>query len=190
MEVYFWNIFMILMGSISIVLSFLTHREQSKLKRNGLLAEAKLIEFFNEKSTDDSPAAKIPVFKFLHKDKDGTRAFIVKGKSNSLGEIGELTPIYYNPENPEKEYYLANKDFLMKYVMFFIGMFFFCLGILYMLKDLNYPTEDYFLYLIISLFLGTFLLYLIGLTSDMVNRKRINDNSDKINIKKADKNYF
>lgn len=162
---------MILMGTIAIILSFFTHRNQSRLKRNGLLEEAKMIYFSTEKGSDDSPSLKIPVFTFSHKDENGVKVYTVKGKSNSLCKIGELTPIYYNPENPEKEYYLPKKDFLVKYLMFFIGMFFFCLGVLYLIKNLNYPTDNYFLYLIIGLFSGTFLLFSIGKIADVINRK-------------------
>ncbi|MDA6068408.1 DUF3592 domain-containing protein [Flavobacterium sp. AC] len=171
MEAYFWNIFMILMGTIAIIFSFLTHRIQSRLKRNGLLEEAKMIYFSTEKSTGDSPSLTIPVFTFSHKDQNGIKTYTVKGKSNSLCKIGEVTPIYYNPENPEKEYFLPKKDFLVKYLMFFIGMFFVCLGVLYLMKNLNYPTENYFLYLIIGLFSGTFLLFSIGKIADAINRK-------------------
>lgn len=171
MEVYFWNIFMILMGSIAIIVSFSIYRDQSRLKRNGMLGEAKMIYFSTEKGTSDSPPLTIPVFTFSTEDENGIKVYYIKGKSNSICEIGELTPIYYNPENPEKEYYLPKKDFLMKYVAFFIGMFFFCLGTIYLMKNLNYPTEDYFLYLFISLFSGTLLLYLIGKIYYLINRK-------------------
>lgn len=171
MEVYFWNIFMILMGAIAIIVSFSIHRNQSKLKRNGVIGEAKIIYFSTEKGISDSPSLKIPVFTFSAEDQNGVKVYYVKGKSNSICEIGELTPIYYNPEDPEKEYYLPKKDFLMKYVAFFIGTFFFCLGSIYLMKNLNYPTDDYFLYLIISLFTGTLLLYTMGKIYHLIHRK-------------------
>ncbi|MFY7936351.1 MAG: hypothetical protein ACOVOQ_03150 [Flavobacterium sp.] len=168
---YFWDIFMILMGAIAVIISFSTHRKQLRLKKNGLVAEAKMIYFSIEKGMSDSPASKIPVFTFSHKDENGIKIYSVKGKSNSSCEIGELTPIYYNPENPEEEYYLPKKDFLIKYVIFFVGMFFFCLGTIYLLEHLNYSTDKYFLYLVISLFSGTFLLFIIGKILDVVNAK-------------------
>lgn len=171
MESYFWNVFMILIGGIAIVISFFTYINQSRLTRNGQKGEAKMIYFSIEKGTDDSPPAKIPVFTFSHKDENGVKKYFVKGKSNSSCDIGELTPIFYNPENPEKEYYLPKKDFLMKYVIFFIGMFFFCLGVIYLLRSLNYPTEKYFLYLFLSLFSGTLLLFIVGKISYLINRK-------------------
>ena len=89
-----------------------------------------MIHFCVEKMFTSSTPIKLPVFTFSHKDENGEKIYTVKGKSNSTCEIGEITPIYYNPENPEKEYYLPKKDFLMKYVIFLIGMFFFSFGIL------------------------------------------------------------
>lgn len=162
---------MILMGAIAVIISFSTHKEQLRLKKNGLIGEAKMIYFSLEKGISDSPPLKIPVFTFSHKDENGVKIYSVKGKSNSSCEIGELTPIYYNPENPEKEYYLPQKDFLMKYVIFFVGMLFFCLGTIYLLKHLNYSTDKYFLYLVITLFLGTFVLFIIGKIQELVNTK-------------------
>jgi len=171
MDVYFWNGFMILMGSISLYFSFTTHRDQARLKKKGLLTEAKMIEFSAEKATSDSTSVTVPVFTFSHKDQNGVKVFRVKGKTNSSAQIGEITPIYYNPENPEKEYYLPKKDFLMKYLMLFLGMFFCCLGLLYLLEDLNYQTGDSFLYLFIGLFAGTFVLFMAGRISYWVNKK-------------------
>lgn len=163
---------MILMGFTSILLGFITHNRQLRLKKNGLLSEAKMIYFSDEKSDANEPSVKIPVFTFSHEDENGLKKYFVKGKTNSSCKIGEVTPIYYNPKNPEKEYYLPQKDFLMKYLMFFIGLFFFCLGVLYLLRSLNYSTEEYFLYLIISLFAGTFLLFAIGKANDVMTRKK------------------
>lgn len=171
MSDYFWNCLMILMGAIAIVISFFTHKNQMRIKRNGRMTEATIVSISIEKGIDDSPPLDIPVFRFTHKSENGDKTYRVKGKSNASGKIGEVTPIYYLPENPEKEYYLPKKDFLVKYVMFFVGMFFFCLGTLYMMESLNYATENYFLYLILSLFAGTFLLFIIGQISYHISKK-------------------
>jgi hypothetical protein len=46
----------------------------------------------------------------------------------------ETTPVCYNPAKPETEYYLPNKDFMVKHLLFFVGLFFLSLGIYYLRK--------------------------------------------------------
>ena len=166
----FWNFLIMFMGGISILFSFLTYREQNKLKKHGLIEEAKFIGYSQEKGIGKSPSIKVPLFVFWYKSDIEKKYYTVKGKTNSSCKSGETTPIYFNPENPEKEYYLPKKDFLMKYILLFLGTFFLCLGYLLYLDDFN---NIYFSYLILSLFIGTLLLYLIGKLSNMRNTKKI-----------------
>ncbi|MBE8724066.1 DUF3592 domain-containing protein [Flavobacterium hungaricum] len=180
---YFWNAFLILISSIAIYISYSVHKEQSKLKKNGLLTEAKMIDISIENSGDDSPSVKVPVFTFSHKNEYGTKSYRVKGKTNSSAKIGEITPVYYNPKNPGEEYYLPKKDFLMKYLILIFGLFFFTLGILNLLKSLHYSTNDYFLYAIISFFSGLFLLFLIGRISYFLNLKSIKKSRVRAKLK-------
>jgi len=67
----------------------------------------------------------------------------IKGKSNSICTMYETTPIYYNPTKPETEYYLPKKNFLVKFLFFFIGLFFLCLGIYY-LRTHNMEFDSFY----------------------------------------------
>lgn len=71
MSDYFWNGLMILMGAIAIVISFFTHKNQMRIKRNGRMTEATIVSISIEKGSDDSPPLDIPVFRFTHKSEKG-----------------------------------------------------------------------------------------------------------------------
>lgn len=122
-----WCLLSVFIGLILIFLGFKTLIKEIKIKKTGIKTTAKVIGFSYEKSLgeDDAPI-KIPVFIFydnLNHQKS------VKGKSNSICKMYDTTPIYYNPENPEKEYYLPEKDFMVKFLLFLFGMIFLCLGV-------------------------------------------------------------
>ncbi len=78
---YFWNIFMMFMGGISIIISFSTFRKQNRLKKYGLMKEAKCIGFSKEKGIGNSSSVKVPVFSFWYEN--GNNFYKVKGKINS-----------------------------------------------------------------------------------------------------------
>ncbi|MNL11350.1 hypothetical protein D3C87_1321820 [compost metagenome] len=71
----------------------------------------------------------VPVFEFNDSSNNKIR---VKGVSNSICKINETTVVYYDPKNPETEFYFAKKDFLVKYLFFFFGLFFLILGFVYL----------------------------------------------------------
>lgn len=128
-----WSILLILIGLIFIFFGFKTLIKELKIKKTGIKTTAKVIGFDQEKSTEENRTpAKIPVFIFYTESKN---QITVKGKSGSRCEIYEITPIYYNPKNPEKEFYLPKKDHLVKYLFFCFGLVFICLGLYFINRD-------------------------------------------------------
>lgn len=61
------------MGALAVIYSFYIHLQQRILKRNGLIAEAKMIDFCVEKMSINSTPIKLPVFTFSHKDENGVK---------------------------------------------------------------------------------------------------------------------
>jgi len=174
-------------GLILILIFFLTIIKNIRIKKLGILTTARVVTFVLKEGIKDEHGStsklNIPVYKFDHINNNGSsKTFRVEGKSNSVAKIGEETPIYYNPNNPEKEYYLPKKDFLIKYVFLVVGFVFFSIGVL--MEFDFYKThfssfginikdkKDFFLTVFIVLFSATLVLYLIGLLSNLNNDNR------------------
>lgn len=104
-----------------------------KIKRNGILTTAKVVSISLEKGSENeegfSGVIKVPVYRFNFYKNGNLQSHRIKGRSNSKVEIGDVTPVYYNPKNPSKDYYLPEKDFFVKYVFLVIGFGFFAIGI-------------------------------------------------------------
>ncbi|PKB44169.1 uncharacterized protein DUF3592 [Cellulophaga sp. RHA19] len=104
-----------------------------KIKRNGILTTAKVVSISLEKGSENeegfSGVIKVPVYSFEYYKNGNLQSHRIKGRSNSKVEIGDVTPVYYNPKNPPKDYYLPKKDFFIKYVFLVIGFGFFAIGI-------------------------------------------------------------
>ncbi len=159
----FWELLMIFIGLIVVITGVSTFVREQRLIKTGTLVEATCIGSSMKKSIDsDTPYVKVPKFKFVLTNNGREKLYIIEGKINSRVEIGQKTPVYVNPKRPSKEYCMPKKDFLMKYLYIFIGSFFMCLGVLYVLQYINLFKDIYFLYLFIGLFIGTFLLCIIG----------------------------
>lgn len=172
-------------GFVLILFYFITVFKEIKIKKNGINTVATVVALSIDKGFENESGRvnkiKVPVFKFEHVDKNGnSKTFRVKGKSNSTAKIYETTSIYYNPNNPEKEYYLPKKDFLKKYVALLIGLLFLAISVL--MKFSFYETylndygiklkkDDFFLYMFISFFSLTALLFLIGQISRIIEKK-------------------
>lgn len=127
-----WEILLILIGLVLIFTGFKIFLKEQRLKKTGIKTIATVIAFSYEKSIEEDrpqPPVKIPVFIFSD---HLNNKFSVKGKSNSICEIYETTPIYYNPAKPETEYYLPNKDFMVKHLFFFFGLALLCFGLYYL----------------------------------------------------------
>lgn len=113
-----WDILLIIIG---LVLLFMAFRTEKSLSEN-------------------ETSLKIPLFIFYD---SSNKQINIQGKSNSICTMYETTPIYYNPTKPETEYYLPKKDFLVKFLFFFIGLFFLCLGIYY-LRTHNMKFDSFY----------------------------------------------
>jgi hypothetical protein len=128
----FWDIFLVLMGFILAFFGYDTFKKEKKLKEGGIKTTASVVDFSNEE-TSDGPTVKVPVFEFY--DHSNTK-FRVKGVSNSICKIGETTVVYYNPVNPETDYYFPSKDFLVKYLLSCAGLFILIAGFVCLYKDI------------------------------------------------------
>ncbi|MCC9063801.1 DUF3592 domain-containing protein [Flavobacterium piscisymbiosum] len=137
-----WDILLVLIGLILMFMGIKVYIKQQRIIKTGIKTIATVIGFSNEKSLAENEApVKIPLFIFY----DTSRNQIsVKGKSNSICTIHETTPIYYNPAKPETEYYLPKKDFLVKFLFFFVGLFFLSLGIYY-LRTHNIVFDNFYI---------------------------------------------
>lgn len=124
----FWDIFLVIMGFLAMVLGIDTYKKEKKLQEIGIKTIAKVIDFSDEE-TSDGVKVTVPVFEFKDSSNNKIR---VKGVSNSICKINETTIVYYDPKNPETEFYFAKKDFLVKYLFFFVGLFFLILGFVYL----------------------------------------------------------
>lgn len=134
----FWDVLLCLIGLGCIIGGFITFSKEVKIKKTGIKTAAKVIDFSYEESLGESRSTlKIPIFEFY--DRANNR-IVIKGKSNSICKLNEITPIYYDPTNPTTHYYLSSKDFLVKFVFFIIGLFFLSLGVYYLSK---YITISY-----------------------------------------------
>ncbi len=153
----FGQLLFTLAGLIAVIIGISTYITEQKTIKMGVLIEATCIGSSIFKKKDSAPTI-VPKFNFLFNE----RLYTIEGKTNSKVKIGQKTPIYINPDKPDKEYYMPKKDFLMKYFCIFIGCFFMYLGGLSILKHLGMYKDIYFLYLFIGLFVCTFILYLIG----------------------------
>lgn len=111
-----------------MVLGIDTYKKEKKLQEIGIKTIAKVIDFSDEE-TSDGVKVTVPVFEFKDSSNNKIR---VKGVSNSICKINETTVVYYDPKNPETEFYFAKKDFLVKYLFFFVGLFFLILGFVYL----------------------------------------------------------
>ncbi|MFB3388756.1 DUF3592 domain-containing protein [Flavobacterium sp. LAR06] len=124
----FWDLFLVIMGFLAMVLGIDTYKKEKKLQEIGIKTIAKVIDFSDEE-TSDGVKVTVPVFEFNDSSNNKVR---VKGVSNSMCKINETTVVYYDPKNPETEFYFAKKDFLVKYLFFFVGLFFLILGFVYL----------------------------------------------------------
>ncbi len=124
----FWDLFLVIMGFLAMVLGIDTYKKEKKLQEIGIKTIAKVIDFSDEE-TSDGVKVTVPVFEFKDSSNNKIR---VKGVSNSICKINETTVVYYDPKNPETEFYFAKKDFLVKYLFFFVGLFFLILGFVYL----------------------------------------------------------
>ena len=127
----FWDIFLFLMGVAATVLGYDIFKKEKKLTEGGIKTTAVVVDFSNEE-TSDEPTVTVPVFEFY--DNFNTK-FRVKGVSNSICKIGEATIVYYNPVNPQTDYYFPNKDFLVKYLFSCVGLFCLIAGLVCLYKD-------------------------------------------------------
>lgn len=124
----FWDLFLVIMGFLAMVLGIDTYKKEKKLQEIGFKAIAKVVDFSDEE-TSDGVKVTVPVFEFNDSFNNKIR---VKGVSNSISKINETTVVYYDPKNPQTEFYIAKKDFLVKYLFFFVGLFFLILGFVYL----------------------------------------------------------
>ncbi|MFD0992389.1 DUF3592 domain-containing protein [Tenacibaculum geojense] len=126
---------LIILGVVFIILSLKTMIENILIKKNGILTNARVISYVTEIRKDTEPGnynevkLKFPILTFEHLEDGITKNIRIKGKSNSKFKIGEITPIYYNPNNPEKKFYLPKKDFFVKYLFLLFGIMFLYFGI-------------------------------------------------------------
>lgn len=112
------------MGFLAIILGVDTYKKEKKLLEIGIKTIAKVVGFSDEE-TSDGVKVTVPVFEFNDSFNNKIR---VKGVSNSICKINETTIVYYDPKNPQTEFYIAKKDFLVKYLFFLVGLFFLILG--------------------------------------------------------------
>lgn len=174
-----WNVVLFLLGSLVVYLSYKTHKQQKRLQKFGIKTSATIIATSLEKRDTNSSSIKVPVLEFIDHSNTPT-TYVIKGRMNTSFKIGEVIPIYYNPEKPDKDYYIPTKEYLIKYVMLIIGLFFLILGLIYFAKDLNERlhfaandfTHNYFLYLLISFFSIILLLILIVQLTNWGNKVR------------------
>ncbi|MBF4466204.1 DUF3592 domain-containing protein [Flavobacterium sp. LC2016-12] len=124
----FWDLFLVIMGFLAMVLGIDTYKKEKKLHEIGIKTIAKVVGFSDEE-TSDGVKVTVPVFEFNDSFNNKIR---VKGVSNSICKINETTVVYYDPKNPETEFYFSKKDFLVKYLFFFVGLFFLILGFVYL----------------------------------------------------------
>ncbi len=151
---------MAFMGGIGVIISIFSFLKEQKLKNLGKLVEATCTGSSKETS------ASYPMFGFWYGDAENKKYYKIVAKVNSSIKIGEKVSVYINPDKPDKEYYMPKKEFMGKYVTFFVGSFFVCLGLFYVFRHSENFKEIYFLYLMLSLFVGTLILYLIGKIKD------------------------
>ncbi|UTN06410.1 DUF3592 domain-containing protein [Flavobacterium bizetiae] len=127
-----WDLLLVVIGLTLMVVGIRVFIKQRRIQKNGIKTMATVIGFSNEKSlAEDEASLKIPLFIFYD---SSNNQISIKGKSNSICTMYETTPVYYNPEKPETEYYLPNKDFMVKHLFFFVGLFFLSLGVYYLRK--------------------------------------------------------
>jgi hypothetical protein len=126
-----WDILLIIIGLVLLFIAFRTLLKEDKIIKNGIKTTATVIGF-RLKSLYQK-MKHLSKYHFLYFMIAQNKQINIKGKSNSICTMYETTPIYYNPTKPETEYYLPKKDFLVKFLFFFIGLFFLCLGIYYLL---------------------------------------------------------
>ncbi len=100
----FAGLFMAFMGGIGVIISISSFLKEQKLKNLG---------------------------GFWYGDAENKKYYKIVAKVNSSIKIGEKVSVYVNPEKPDKEYYMPKKEFMGKYVTFFVGSFFVCLGLFY-----------------------------------------------------------
>jgi Ca2+/Na+ antiporter len=131
----FWTILWILISCLLIYLSIVFFKEEKQLKKTGKKTIAKVVNFSEEKIMDnDKSLSKISVYEFYDSKQNLIR---VKSKTNRTGKIGEKCVIYYNIDNPEKEYYLE-KDYLRKYILLSMGLFFLIFGLFMLERELHF----------------------------------------------------
>jgi len=136
-----WDILLIIIGLVLLFIAFRTLLKEDKIIKNGIKTTGTVIGFSTEKSlSENETSLKIPLFIFYD---SSNKQINIQGKSNSICTMYETTPIYYNPTKPETEYYLPKKDFLVKFLFFFIGLFFLCLGIYY-LRTHNMEFDSFY----------------------------------------------
>jgi hypothetical protein len=126
----FWDLFLVVMGFLAMVLGIDTYKKEKKLQEIGVKTIAKVV-CFSDEETSDGVKVTVPVFEFNDSFNNKIR---IKGVSNSICKINETTIVYYDPKNPETEFYFAKKDFLVKYLFFLFGLFFLILGFVYLYK--------------------------------------------------------
>ncbi|QGK75193.1 hypothetical protein [Flavobacterium sp. SLB02] len=127
-----WDLLLIGIGLSLMVMGIRVFIKQRRIQKIGIKTIAKVIVFSDEKSLEEDQAPlKIPLFIFYD---SSNNQISIKGKSNSICTMYETTPVCYNPAKPETEYYLPNKDFMVKHLLFFVGLFFLSLGIYYLRK--------------------------------------------------------
>jgi hypothetical protein len=125
-----WDFLMIFIGLISMIFGFKEFQKVKKLKESGIKTIATVVDFSYEENSDGN-TLKIPVFEFYDNLNNNIR---VKGVSNSICKINETTVVYYDSKNPQTEFYFPKKDFSVKYLFTFLGLFFFTLGLIYLYR--------------------------------------------------------
>ncbi|MCG7501379.1 DUF3592 domain-containing protein [Tenacibaculum sp. Mcav3-52] len=127
---------LIILGVVFLFLSLKTMIKNNKIKRNGILTNARVVSYITEKRKDSEPGnyneviLKFPILIFEQIVDGEIKNIRVKGKSNSKFKIGEVTPIYYDPNDPEENFYLPKKDFFVKYLFLIFGIIFLTFGII------------------------------------------------------------
>lgn len=167
-----------------------------RIKRNGILTNAKVVSISFEKGSENeegfSGIIKVPVYSFEYFKNEKIKSCRIKGRSNSKVKIGDITPVYYHPKNPSKDYFLPKKDFFVKYMYLLIGFIFFSIGIS---KGFNFysnyfnvlgipdVTKENFLKVILLVFIG-FVLWslLINIVNAFIYNKK--NKGIKINSQK------
>ncbi|KAB1159746.1 DUF3592 domain-containing protein [Tenacibaculum aiptasiae] len=126
---------LIILGVVFLILWLKTMIGNILIKKNGILTNARVVSYEREIRKDTEAGnygeveVKFPILTFEYLDNGITKNIRIKGKSNSKFKIGEITPVYYDPNNPEGRFYLPKKDFLVKYLFLIFGIMFLYFGI-------------------------------------------------------------